>query len=73
MFKDIERVIEAALELPPDDRVRVAEKILESVPEFETKADWMDEVERRKAEWDSGAVEGIDSEEAIRRLKDITS
>jgi hypothetical protein len=70
MFKEIDRVIEAAMELPPEDRLRVAERLRESVPDDQSTRAWLDEAERRKAAWDSGLETGIDGDEVIRGLRD---
>ena len=70
MFRDINHVIEEALELAPEDRLRVAERLLESVPKDEIMQAWLDEVKRRKAAWDSGLVIGIDGNEIIRGLRE---
>jgi putative addiction module component (TIGR02574 family) len=70
MDRDINRVIEEVLELPPEDRLRVAERIYESIPEDEIMNAWLDEAERRKAAWDAGLVTGIDGDEVIRELRE---
>jgi putative addiction module component (TIGR02574 family) len=57
------RVLEKeALELPPRSRVRLAEKIMESIDDYadpDLESAWGDEIERRVKEIESGAVEGI--------------
>ncbi|HEY3876464.1 MAG TPA: addiction module protein [Candidatus Kapabacteria bacterium] len=73
MFRDVERLIEAGMELTPEDRLEVAEKLLESVPDDLISQAWIDEAEHRRAEWDSGLVQGIEADEAIRQLREITS
>ncbi len=50
----------AALLLPPEERARLAERLLASLdidPEVETA--WSVEVEKRLADWDAGLVEGV--------------
>ncbi len=50
------------LELPSRSRVRLAEKIMESVDDYaapELEAAWDDEIERRVKEIHSGAEKGI--------------
>jgi putative addiction module component (TIGR02574 family) len=69
MFRDSELLIQEGLQLPPDERLRVAERLYESVPEGEIAAAWMQEVERRKAAWDDGLVVSIDGDEVIRGLR----
>ncbi|HXR08748.1 MAG TPA: addiction module protein [Candidatus Acidoferrum sp.] len=57
------RVLEKeVLELPPRSRVRLAEKIIESVDDYadpDLEAAWEDEIERRVKEIESGAEAGI--------------
>ena len=57
------RVLEKeALELPPRSRVRLAEKIIESLDDYadpELEAAWNDEIEGRVKEIESGVEEGI--------------
>ena len=51
------------LELPPRSRVRLAEKIMESIDDYATpelEAAWDDEIERRVKEIQSGAECHID-------------
>lgn len=53
------KVLEEALALPEEDRRRVAEALLDSVPretEQEVESAWRDEVVRRIAEVDRGEV-----------------
>ncbi len=70
MFRDADSVIREGLELSPEDRVRVAERLLESLPDDEISQAWLMEAERRKALWDSGSVVGIDGDEVIQGLRD---
>ena len=67
------RVLEKeALELPPRSRVRLAERIIESIndyvtPELETA--WDDEIERRVKEIQSGAEKGIPAEDVMKEAR----
>ncbi len=70
MFREAENLIQEGLQLPPDERLRVAERLYESVPEEEITTAWLDEAERRKAAWDAGLVNGIDGEDVIRGLRE---
>ena len=57
------RVLEKeVLELPPRSRVRLAERIIESIADYadpDLRAAWDDEIERRVQEIQSGAEKGI--------------
>ena len=65
MFRETDSVIVEALGLPPEDRLRLADRLYGSVPEDEIMEAWLDEVERRQAEWDAGLVQGFDLEDAL--------
>ncbi len=69
MGRDVNRVIQEVLELPPEDRLRLIDRIYESLPEDEIMNAWLDEAERRQAEWDAGLVEGIDVEEVLKEAR----
>lgn len=67
-------LLDEALKLPVDERVRVAEKLLESADaegfDEETEAAhntaWADEVQRRSRELKDGSVNGLSVDEARR-------
>lgn len=57
-----------ALKLPPATRVRLAEKILESVDDYASPAiasSWQKEIGRRVKQIESGEVEGVPAEEVF--------
>lgn len=58
-------IVEQALRLKAEDRVRVVETLLESLdhPDSEIDAIWADEAERRLAAYRHGDVQGIPAEE----------
>jgi putative addiction module component (TIGR02574 family) len=70
MFRESEILIQEGLQLPPEERLRVAERLYESIPEEEIASAWLDEAERRKAAWDAGLVTGIDGADVIRGLRE---
>ena len=60
------------LELAPRSRVRLAERIIESIDDYsdpQFKADWDDEIERRVKEIESGAEKGIPAGEVMREAR----
>lgn len=61
-------------DLPIDQRAEIASQILQGLnaPDPEIEKAWMDEVDRRMAEVDSGKVKMIPGEEVMKRLKAIT-
>jgi putative addiction module component (TIGR02574 family) len=67
------RVLEKeALELPPRSRVRLAERIMESVDDYaapELEAAWDDEIDRRVKEIQSGAEKGIPAERVMKEAR----
>ncbi len=69
MFRDVDRVIEEAMLLPPEDRLRVADRLYGSVPEDDVARAWIAEAERRDAEWDAGTAEGVELDEVLREAR----
>jgi len=56
------------LKLPPASRVRLAEKILESVDDYaspEVASSWQREIARRVKEIEAGTVEGVPADEVF--------
>ena len=65
-------VEEEALELPAQERAKLAERLLESLddlPERDVEALWLGVAERRAKEIDDGSVELVTPEELERRVK----
>ena len=63
---------EAALELPPDERAELAQKLLLSLDdpsEGELAEAWLLEAKRRAGELDRGEVQPIDAEEVRRKAR----
>ena len=64
------RVLEKeALELPARSRVRLVEKIIESIDDYadpQLEGAWDDEIERRVKEIESGAEEGIPAAQVMK-------
>ena len=63
---------EAALELPPEDRAELAQKLLLSLDdpsEDELSEAWLLEAERRASELDRGVVQPTDAEEVRRKAR----
>lgn len=68
----IESLQEAALQLQPDARVRLAHSLVESLgslPESELSDLWLREAERRDAEMDSEKIQGIPGKEVFANIK----
>ena len=67
------RVLEKEiLELPPLSRMRLAEKIIESIDDYaspQVEAAWATEIERRVREIESGAEEGIPAEQVMKNAR----
>jgi putative addiction module component (TIGR02574 family) len=60
------------LELPPRSRVRLAEKIMESIDDYATpelEAAWDDEIERRVKDIQTGAEKGIPAGEVMKEAR----
>ena len=67
------RVLEKeVLELPPRSRVRLAEKIIESIDDYadpQLKEEWDDEVERRVKEIQTGTEKGIAADQVMKEAR----
>jgi putative addiction module component (TIGR02574 family) len=60
------------LELPPRSRVRLAERIIESIDDYATpelEGAWNDEIERRVEEIQSGEENGIPAEDVMKEAR----
>ena len=71
MHRDPAEILKQALELPAEARAALADSLWDSLDQ-ETDADveqaWLEEIRRRVAELDSGAVRAIPWSEARARL-----
>jgi len=71
------RVLEKeVLQLPPRSRVRLAERIIESIDDYaddELEAAWNHEIERRVKEIQSGAEKGIPAENMMIEARRVLS
>jgi putative addiction module component (TIGR02574 family) len=71
------RVLEKeVLELPPRLRVRLAERIIQSIGDYaapELEAAWDQEIEHRVSEIQSGAEEGISAEEVMKEARRVVN
>jgi putative addiction module component (TIGR02574 family) len=72
MAKDAGQLLKEALSLPPEARAALADYLLESIDaevdeDIETK--WREEIRKRMAESDSGAVRSISWSEVETRLR----
>jgi hypothetical protein len=62
----------AALGLAPDARLRLAHALIRSLESDDPETIrglWLDEAERRDAEMDEGAVDGVQGEEVLGRVR----
>ena len=66
----IEQIISETLRLPPDQRERLAETLLQSLePDARREQAWANEARRRLDEIDSGQVISIPSGEAMKQAR----
>jgi putative addiction module component (TIGR02574 family) len=71
MSPDAQRILEQALQLPPEERDWLAECLLikdEEASTVDAEAAWGDEIKRRLDEIDSGAVRMIPGDEVLARM-----
>jgi putative addiction module component (TIGR02574 family) len=66
----VEDVVRQALKLDEHERAEVAARLLDSLERVDAEAEgvWLAELERRAAELESGAVQGVPWEELRERL-----
>jgi putative addiction module component (TIGR02574 family) len=60
------------MDLPPRSRIRIAEKIMESVDEFTSKeieAAWSEEIQRRVNDIESNKVKGIPAAQVMAKAR----
>lgn len=71
MLIDLQTTVASLLELPPQDRLRIGETLIESVGDIGDETDaivWSETIERRIRELRSGAVRGIPADEVFAQL-----
>jgi len=71
---NIQTIEQEVLQLPIEDRARLAEKLLSSLDDLseqEVEKLWLVEAQRRATEIDNGAVQLVSSEEMERRIQAI--
>lgn len=70
MASNVDLLEAEVLQLPPEDRARLVERLIASLDaDPEVEAAWAAEVERRNAEIESGAVALVPGDEALAELK----
>ncbi len=72
MSLPVKRILQEGLSLPPQERRRVAETLLDSIPHesvSEIEEAWNQEAVRRAERVERGEVEGAAGEEALRELE----
>jgi len=70
MSKSPQTIESEALQLPPQERARLAERLLASLDETdpEVEAAWAAEIRRRMDEWEKGLVEEVPRDEVRRQI-----
>ena len=71
MKREIQKVIDQTMKMPPTDRAAIAEPLiasLEDTAELEVEKAWQQEIQRRLTEIDNSEVECIPWEEVRARL-----
>lgn len=72
VYQSIEAIEQAALQLGPGARAKLAHSLVGSLSDIsreQLEALWLDEAERRDAEMDSGAVQGIPGDEVFAAIE----
>ena len=74
MPDQVSELVKRGRALPPEDRERLVDQLLESLNEpaaTELNAAWESEIERRLAEYDRGSVQAVDAEEVFAEARRI--
>jgi putative addiction module component (TIGR02574 family) len=68
---DLETLEASVMQLPKPDRVHLAERLLASLgdDDDEILAEWVAEAERRADAYDSGEIQAVSLEEAMRQAR----
>jgi putative addiction module component (TIGR02574 family) len=73
MDTQAKQILQTALTLPADDRVEIAESLIQSLDEqtaAEIDAAWAEEIKRRIESIDKGRVQLIPAEEVMREMRE---
>jgi putative addiction module component (TIGR02574 family) len=64
-------LLKQALTLPPDDRAKLAEQLLESLepPDERNRRLWAEEAERRLEAYERGDLKAVSAEEVFAKLR----
>ena len=71
---DLQNLEHEALSLPPEDRAKLAQKLLlslDALSEEESEQTWLIEADRRARELDRGEVQPISADEVRRKARDL--
>ena len=74
MPDQVSELVKRGRALPPEDRERLVNQLLESLNEpaaTELNAAWESEIERRLVEYDRGSVQPIEAEEVFAKARRI--
>ena len=74
LIMNIQAIEQAVLDLPIEDRARIAQKLLSSLDDLseqEIEKLWLVEAQRRSDEIDNGTVQLVSAEEVERRIQAI--
>ncbi|HEX4954831.1 MAG TPA: addiction module protein [Thermoanaerobaculia bacterium] len=72
---DIKSLARQALSLPPNERARLAQELLESLdspPERKLDQIWLDEAEHRGRQIDDGSVALVPGDEVLRKAQALS-
>ncbi len=69
MTAALKDLAEQAVQLPPEDRAFLAERLLDSLEDAELERAWMLEAKRRRDEIRSGDVKPLPSDEVYQRVE----
>jgi putative addiction module component (TIGR02574 family) len=71
MTTTLKNIAETVVQLPPKDRVFLAERLLDSLEDADIEQTWVEEAKRRRDEVRSGKVKPVPAEDVYRRIEKL--
>jgi len=71
MTTTLKNIAETVVQLPPKDRVFLAERLLASLEDADIEQTWVEEAKRRRDEVRSGKVKPVPAEDVYRRIEKL--
>lgn len=72
-MSDKDQIFSKALKMPPADRAKLVDKLLQSLdkPDYEIDRQWIKESEDRIDAFEAGDIQTVNVEEVLKKYKDV--